>query len=441
MTVIMVGGIASEACADSGSLPTPDEVLARMVASSKVIPASAKATYVTRNIIAPRSPVDIEREVDADLSEMQKGLARVGNDSALRSFEAQREKMRKQMLERRARTESIAVESYWMSDGKVRKDHCLLRSIDAGNVSSLKTLAESTKPVAQAEMSIFWDGVKTQQYHHVDHGAAAGARPTDQLFISKAKPTGLDFYHLGRSVPDGLNLDILRKQGLQVTVEETRSPEGEAALLLRLGEKNSIGFVAEIVVLPQYGYIQREVVMKLGGAVVSREAYSGYVEVAAGIWAPTEISREAYRVSATGVPEQSSKLQMVSIGHPEFNVDIADSVFSIKLVRDTTIKREDGAYVWVQADDVNAPMSLAHVLDSFAASRQPSTGRSGDVDQPGGTAPASRPGVVSQWDEKEHNRRVIIRTAMYAALLFGFVVLGVIGWRIFVRRRDIRRKS
>jgi len=442
-TAIVLVGVATAAGADSEEPLTPDEVMARRMATSNVIPESARATYVTRHVSAPRPSADIERQVDAALADMKEALSSVGNKRNLEKFEAEREQMRKEMIADYGQTEFIAVESYWMSGDKRRKEHTLLPSATAGDLSDLKALAESVAPVGQPEMTLVWDGVKAHRFHHVNRGVEAGTEVVDQLIVSTTRPRDLEFHHHGRHIPDGFSLDIFRKQGSPVTVEDARSPEGDEALLLRMGEKDGDGFVLEMLVLPQYGYVLRESVLKMGGVVMSRETCSGYVEAADGIWVPTEISREAYQVSEAGVPVLSSAFQMVAVGCPEFNVDIADDVFTIQLIRRTATMEEDNTAVCPLPDVPDKPrdpVPLLPVFDSSTEIPPPSVMPSEEVDQPDVAAATNEPVAVSPTDEEKHTCPVKTQMMMYVALVLGAVVLLTAGTRL-VRKRKTGRNG
>ena len=138
------------------------------------------------------------------------------------------------------------------------------------------------------------------------------------------------FTRFGRdSADDPDTLLRLTKDGAAAVVEVTKVGTGEDAYVLKVGDPSSLAVYLEMVVLPGKGYCVESSKVKVGGIVMSREAYSEFDQTSAGFWLPKTIMREQHKLDQKQTPVLYSKEELIAFEPPKTNVVLEKGVFSL----------------------------------------------------------------------------------------------------------------
>jgi len=308
-------------CSFSGEIISPDELYGRMCQNAHVQVETAQGQYIRRAYNPQlKSDAQIRAEVDRTVQEV------IDNSKDKDKITAQIPLIRKQLEDQYRRTTSTSLDTYYLSGAKQRTDRWML--------TDDRPLDEIRKGVPrfsqEADYSVVWNGRAEGIFDRssLKETQTPGHQPLQRLVLSSNPPKAQDnFLSYGRGADDNL-LTIFRKQGLPISVDST-TYKGEDALTLRIGAKNTVGFLLEATVLPNKGYVMAESSVKMAGAVQMIERYDEFTLTSAGFWIPKKIFRESYGLDERRVPVLRARLEMIALQDPKVNIPLDDSLFSL----------------------------------------------------------------------------------------------------------------
>jgi hypothetical protein len=450
LTVVVVAmSLIHAACAQE-TLISPEELLDRMWQNGQYRADTGYGKYISKIYNAPQPS---EAQAPSQIDETVKQI--IAN--AEKREPEQREKVlsqipdiRKALEVQSTRTSWTSCEVYNVSGNKYRIDRWMLpegQSLDAMRQSDWNL-------DAKADFVTAWNGQWASQLDRVTlkETKREADSMTERLLLSSAPPKPPGFLSFGREVPDKNLLGAFRQQGLPITVESAVRQDGEEALLLRVGEKGTVGFSLEAVVLPNKGYSIAESEVTMYGAPQVREEYSDFIQTAAGFWVPMKIKREAYKLSKQGVPELSSRQEMIALEQPRVNVPVDDEVFDLIPTADTTIvidqrAGKDLSYVvpgrdsklyqqLLSPDGVATPLS-AETMDKRPMPALASPSAANIHLAAGNSLPSGHTNKGAPGTEQPRGSR--FRSAVRYIMVGSFVALGTLfGFWLFGRGRNTR---
>jgi hypothetical protein len=260
---------------------------------------------------------------------------------------------------------TVTIEDYYLSGSKFRKDQWTVPEMD--NDQEIMAYLKQLHPNPD---SIFtWDGrtYSTLAPSKLEGDPSVGLGPGPNFLSLTSNPGHRDkpaFLAYGREVESKNLLKLLREQGQPVSIEKTSWNGNEEALLLRIGEKGSVGFLMEMTILPNKGYVLARSRAMWGGAPQVEEEYGDFIQTSAGFWVPLKIKRLAYKLSENQVPFISSSVEMIAIEEPKVNIEIADSIFDCHIVARTLYGPDRNLIVSDQRNGQNKNYQIP-VIDFF----------------------------------------------------------------------------
>ena len=279
---------------------SPDEVYERMFQNAQITVNTATGKYYKKTL---NSRLKTDDEIQSEINKS---------------------------VEPYKKRESITIEEYKLSGSKFRKDQWLVPEMNDD-----QEMKAYIKQLRRNPDNIFaWDGetyaILAPSKFEGDPSAELGPGPDFLSLSSKHAPGDKpSFLIYGREVESKDLLNLFRKQGQPISIEQTNWNGNEEALLLRIGEKGSVGFLMEMTILPNKGYVLAHSRAMWGGAPQLEEEYGNFVQTSAGFWVPLKIKRLAYKLSKNQVPFISSSVEMVALEEPKVNVKINDDIFDL----------------------------------------------------------------------------------------------------------------
>jgi len=424
--VLCVGGVA-DAC--KGATPSADELYSRMWNSYQAsVPLAGEGVYV-RKIVNPAPVAQQQAEAEAEatiarLREESQSWPSARQTELARQLGQIREALTQQMMQR----EWTVVERYFISGDRYRIDRWI-----QSNGDSLATIAQRAATIVQEQpdYQIVWNGERCALWDHKSLkglNAPDAAAPKDRLVWTSEKGKPPEFLGQGRTLPSADFLEPFRKQGITMDVVPGRTAEGEESLVLRIGKPGSVGFYCETTVLPNKGYVMASALVKMNGAVISRDAYSDFVEVSPGVWVAAQIVQEAQRMDKDNVPYISSHLETIAVTGPRANPSIGDDVFDIRPDATTLIiDRRRGrarSFLLPHVDDQQGGLLVSPA--DLAAEPLPDDARASEAATQRATV-AAEPGE----SQDRRNRELALRPFVYGALIAAGAIAGmlVVSWR------------
>jgi hypothetical protein len=137
-----------------------------------------------------------------------------------------------------------------------------------------------------------------------------------------------EFMDYGRYVKDEKIFDLFKGQKLPLSTASI-TIDGEQGVLLRVGSKNTEGFLLETSVLPSKGYVVAFSRVKVNDAVMTEDHYRDFVKVNDGSWLPTRITKTNYKIDQQGVPYVATKKELLAIESPMLNVELPKDFFDL----------------------------------------------------------------------------------------------------------------
>jgi len=274
----------------------------------------------------------MEKAKQVRVSNDQKNKVKTNLEALDLRMEADFASLKKQMLQKQNAT-TVAVRYFQ------EKDKYRIEQFDLNNDESLERLAldlESGKTKFLPTFTRTWNGKEYAELF-LDNRSADSLKETQEMngtyaafgFNNKAANV-LRFTKFSRdSADDPLIFLKLTKDGKVLNVDVIKAANGDDAYILRSGNPASLALYMEVVVLPRMGYCVESSLLKIGGVILSRETYGGFVETSAGFWLPKSISREQYRLDEKQVPVLVSKEELVAFEVPKTNVELTNSVFEL----------------------------------------------------------------------------------------------------------------
>jgi len=428
------------------SLISPEELYNRMRQNAQIQARTGYGKFARRVYNDPQLKSEAERR--AEIDETIKQITA----SAEKLQPRERQKRLSQIpdirlsLEKQSKsTLNTTVQAYYVSGSKHRTETWAQSNedpLDAFRGYEFKLDVES------ASVDV-WNGQYTARLTRM--AQSVEEQPHDLLILTSDKPRPLDFLAFGREVPDNL-LDTFREQGHPICVESTVTKDGEEALILRIGEKGTIGFLLETVVLPNKGYSIAESSVMMYGAPQVREEYSDFVQTSAGFWVPMKIRREAYKLSEHKVPVLSSRLEMIALEEPKVNVSIDDKLFDLTPTSTTLmldhrlgqnvgylvpgVNSKEGALSEIFTPDESGLTPEVKVTDKTVAS--PITETEAETVQPGSKR-SDESKDKERRTRKEEQARVNLELVIKPIIVGLMLTLGFLGgmWLLKWRKKQI----
>lgn len=417
-------------CEGATTPPSPDELYSRMRSSYQAgVPRSAVGVYVRRVFNNPVAQQEAQAEAEATvalLRERAKSLS-PAKQAQLSNQEAA---IREGLIQQAMQKEWTVVERYYISGDKYRIDRWVQSNDEA--LSRIATRASSIIKEAP-DYRMVWNGERYAQFDHKSfkgRNAEDVPAPEDRLIWRSEKGMAPDFLTQGRSVPTPDLLEAFRKQNVPIDVVSGEPMEGDETLVLRIGKPASVGFYCEGTVLPNKGYVMASAMVKMNGAVISREAYSGFVEISPGVWLPTKSLKEASRFDENKVPYVSSRVEAWAVEPPVTNVDLGDEVFEVHPTSSPlVVDRRNGmntGFAFGGPNDSNpSPIDIPVELPTKGHSSQAAEATTGKA------APKQMDVAVAPAQGERRNRELLWRPLWFAVL----IVIGAIAGMLLIWRR------
>lgn len=285
---------------------SPDEVYERMFQNAQITVNTATGKYYKKRL---NSRLKTDDEIQSEINKS---------------------------VEPYKKRESITIEEYNLSGSRFRKDQWVVPEMN--DDQEMKAYVKQLRP--NPDNIFAWDG---ETYailapFKFEGGPSADLGPGQDFLSLSSKHAPGDkpaFLIYGREVESKDLLNLFRKQGQPISIEKTNWNGNEEALLLRIGEKGSVGFLMEMTILPNKGYVLAHSRVTWGGAPQLEEEYGNFVQTSAGFWIPLKIKRLAYKLSKNQVPFISSSVEMVALEEPKVNVKINDDIFDLYVAAKT----------------------------------------------------------------------------------------------------------
>ncbi|MDR1925095.1 MAG: hypothetical protein LBQ66_12055 [Planctomycetaceae bacterium] len=317
---------------------SPDELISRIHTISTTEIRSAIGYYVVRNF-AKLDEEKLKRELDElnqtfakQRKERMERDKKYGVITDVKKLEEEDGLTLVDIERKRKRDVYTAVARYYVDGSKYRIERVEVSDVDS--LDKIKQDVLDNKVDLSAKNVIAWNGTITSRIVASRSAIAdgdSGEKSTVNLNsdISKTQIAQMpDFLEYSRDLKNKAVFSLYKLQGMPFETLFARI-DGERAVLLRCGDKNSIGLKHEDYALPDKGYVVTFGRIKIGGTVLAEDNYNDFVEVNDGSWLPTRISRSNYKIDSKGVPFLATKIELLAIEPPKLNVLIPNDTFDL----------------------------------------------------------------------------------------------------------------
>lgn len=324
--------VAGSASAMAGEAEiSPEEVYSRIHRTSVSDFRNAVGYYIVRTFDSKgtQKNKDTIESLERSLEESVK--ARVENDKKygiatdVMKLRAENQAVLEAAKLKHSSDSTTRIERYVVQGGNFR-----IERIPVSNSDPLEKILQEVlaKQIDLSKPEILtWNGSVTAEIYRSTPGS--GKKGESYSSISYRRLTDSpDFMSFGRDAKDGDFLAKFTKEKLPFSTEAV-TVGNEAGILLRIGDKRTVGALIEIVALPEKGYAITSGKVKSAGAILAEDKYSAFVQASNGSWLPTHIVRSNYRLTKQGVPFLATKREYLAIEPPEVNVELPTGVFDL----------------------------------------------------------------------------------------------------------------
>lgn len=326
--------LASQGAPAAESPIFPEELFSRIHRTSVAEFRNAVGYYVVRNIDSkrPQKNKDTIESLERSLDERLK--ARVENDKKygvatdIKKLKAEHQAIIAAAKSKYQGDVTTQIERYAIEGGKFGVER-----IPVSNNDPLEKIRQDVL-ARQIDLSrptvLTWNGDVTAEILRSTPTGLKKEIESNASLSYKKLAVSPEFMTFGRDASDGNFLAKFSTDKVKLPLStESVTVDREPGMLLRIGDKGTVGLLVEVIALPEKAYAVASGKVKNAGVVMAEDSYSDFVQVSNGNWLPTHIVRSNYKLSDQRVPYLAMKREYLAIEPPKVNVTLPAGVFDL----------------------------------------------------------------------------------------------------------------